>query len=91
MGWQDILTDPEDVKQVIADTKEPLFLVYYADVSQPTWPWVVLRHGFGDTLTSRPLNQWCPDCQATKPILEKTFGPDKAPTAIQVMVGERPM
>ena len=33
MGWQDIITDPEDVKQVIADTKEPLFLVYYADVS----------------------------------------------------------
>lgn len=33
MGWEDILTDPEDVEQVIADTSEPLFLVYYADVS----------------------------------------------------------
>lgn len=33
MVWANILKDPEDVKQVIADASGPLFLVYYADVS----------------------------------------------------------
>lgn len=32
-GWKDILTDTEDVKQVSADSAGPLYLVYYADVS----------------------------------------------------------
>ncbi|KAK9900912.1 thioredoxin-like protein [Cystobasidium minutum MCA 4210] len=64
-SYQDILTDAEDVKQVIAKATGPSYVMYYAD--------------------------WCPDCQNAAPILEKTFGNDKAPRAARVMVGERPL
>lgn len=32
---------------------------------------------------------WCPDCRDAVPALEKVFGPDDAPTAYLVRVGER--
>lgn len=50
-GWRDIIKDPEDLKQVIADTKEPLFLVYYADVSKRSISSILRSNGKKATLT----------------------------------------
>ncbi|KAI0081080.1 hypothetical protein K474DRAFT_1588315 [Panus rudis PR-1116 ss-1] len=33
---------------------------------------------------------WCPDCVAVDDVVQKTFGPPDAPSALVVYVGQRP-